>query len=89
MIVVCFWVMIGDMLRIGSLTRKSKDKEVVNKYGTQLLDLCKSTGMLILNGRMNEDRVIHPWWYEWQKVSWLHDRYTKVIWSSTAFSGVG
>ena len=52
------YYMIENMHRNGRLARKSKDKEVDNKHGTQLLDLCKSTGMLILNGRMGRDKGI-------------------------------
>ena len=32
--------------------------QYVNKHGTQLLDLCESTGMLILNGRMGREKGI-------------------------------
>ena len=40
------------------LTRASKDKTIINRHGIHLLELCKSTGMLILNGRLGRDKDI-------------------------------
>ena len=40
------------------LTRSSRDKLAVNKHGIKLLDLCKSAGILILNGRIGHDKGI-------------------------------
>ena len=39
-------------------TRSSRDKSAVNKHGIQLLELCKSAGILILNGRIGHDKGI-------------------------------
>ena len=34
------------------------DRKSVNKHGTQLIEFCKTTGILILNGRISHDRGI-------------------------------
>jgi len=47
-----------------SLTRQSLDNGILNNYGTQLLDICKQSGLRILNGRVGDDRNIgniHMW----------------------------
>ena len=36
----------------------SKDKAVVNRHGHELINLCKDTGMLILNGRVGDDKGV-------------------------------
>jgi exonuclease III len=41
----------ADSVVFNPLERQSKDTHIVNKYGKKLLDLCKSTGLFILNGR--------------------------------------
>ena len=42
----------------GILNRTSMDRKSVNKHDTQLIEFCKTTGMLILNGRISHDRGI-------------------------------
>ena len=42
----------------GILIRHSKDESTVNKHGLKLLELCKSTGLMIFNGRLGKDRGI-------------------------------
>ena len=42
----------------GVLTRSSTNKSAVNKHGIQLLELCKSAGILILNGRIGLEKGI-------------------------------
>ena len=37
--------------------RTSKDS-VLDNYGRRLLDLCKSTGLIIVNGRLGADKYI-------------------------------
>ena len=37
--------------------RTSKDS-VIDNYGRRLLDLCKSTGLIIANGRLGADKYI-------------------------------
>ena len=49
----------SDYLRDnGMLNRTSMDRKSVNKHGTRLIEVCKTTGMLILNGRISHDRGI-------------------------------
>ena len=43
---------------IDMLNRRSMDGNVVNKHGRQLIEFCKATKMLILNGRLGHDRGI-------------------------------
>ena len=50
--------LINEMRHKDVLTRSSRDKSAVNKHGIQLLELCKSAGILILNGRIGHDRGI-------------------------------
>ena len=40
------------------LERYSMDTRPANKHGKQLIDLCKATGMFMLNGRWDRDRTI-------------------------------
>ena len=40
------------------LIRHSKDKAVINRHGHDLINLCKDTGMLILNGRLGDDKGV-------------------------------
>ena len=51
----------SDIVRLltetGNLHRNSKDTQV-NNYGTKLIDLCKSTGLVMINGRIGSDRGI-------------------------------
>ena len=42
----------------GMLNRTSMDRKSANKHSTQLIEFCKTTGMLILNGRISHDRGI-------------------------------
>ena len=50
--------LINEMRHKDVLTRSSRDKSAINKHGIQLLELCKSAGILILNGRIGHDRGI-------------------------------
>ena len=53
---MCDYIFLDD--KIPALTvRKNKDKEV-NNNGRQLLDLCKTTNIIIVNRRMGSDRNI-------------------------------
>ena len=47
-----------NMYKNGILIRHSKDETTVNKHGLKLLELCKSTGLMIFNGRLGKDRGI-------------------------------
>ena len=40
------------------LNRHSMDSNTVNKHGKQLIEFCKATEMLIVNGRLSHDRDI-------------------------------
>ena len=40
----------------GMLLRYSEDNKSVNNYGKKLLDMCKTTGLLIVNGRIGLDK---------------------------------
>ena len=40
------------------LGRASMDNKPINSHGTQLIDLCKAGGLLILNGRAGKDRNV-------------------------------
>ena len=42
----------------GILNRTVIDRKSVNKHGMQSIEFCKTTGMLILNGRISHDRSI-------------------------------
>lgn len=42
----------------GKLTRYSRDTADVNNYGKKLLELCKSSGLLIMNGRFGTDKGV-------------------------------
>ena len=44
------------MYHSNMLIRKSKDKAVVNRHDHELIDLCKDTSLLILNGRVGQGR---------------------------------
>ena len=46
------------LFKIDMLNRHSMDGNLVNKHGRQLIEFCKATGMLILNGRLGRDRGI-------------------------------
>ena len=50
--------LINEMRHRDVLTRSSRDKSAVNKHGIQLLELCKSAGILTLNGRIGHDNGI-------------------------------
>ena len=50
--------LIEKMYADNMLVRKSKDASTINKHGRELLGLCKSTGLLIFNGRLGQDRGI-------------------------------
>ena len=50
--------LIEKMYADNMLVRKSKDASTINKHGMELLGLCKSTGLLIFNGRLGQDRGI-------------------------------
>ena len=50
--------LIEKMYADNILVRKSKDASTINKHGRELLGLCKSTGLLIFNGRLGQDRGI-------------------------------
>ena len=50
--------LINEMWRRDILIRASRDNKIVNKHGIHLLNLCKSAGMLILNGRIDRDKGI-------------------------------
>ena len=46
------------LLKLGfSLTRTSQDQQM-NNYGSRLLNMCKSLGVLISNGRCGKDRML-------------------------------
>ena len=49
---------ISGMLASKLLGRFSQDKRNVDNYGKLLLELCKAYGMLILNGRLGDDKGI-------------------------------
>lgn len=49
---------LSDMQKSGILTRHSEDRDKANKYGLQLLDLCKSSNLFIMNGRIGQDKGI-------------------------------
>ena len=49
---------ISELWQRNVLTRASKDKTIINRHGIHFLELCKSTGMLILNGRVGRDKDI-------------------------------
>ena len=40
------------------IQRYSKDKTNINNYGNKILELCKSLGIYIVNGRISEDKYI-------------------------------
>ena len=42
----------------GDMVRSSKDNAPPNQYGRSLVDMCKSAGLLILNGRTGKDKGI-------------------------------
>jgi hypothetical protein len=46
-----------DYVEDSYLPRKSLDKGRVNSNGIQLLDICKQSGMRILNGRLYDDKI--------------------------------
>ena len=46
------------MRNVDILTRCFMDKNSVNKHGSQLIEFCRETGTLILNGRLSHDRGI-------------------------------
>ena len=46
-----------------NLTRQSLDNGRLNSYGTQLLDICKQSGLGILNGRVGDDQNIGKYTY--------------------------
>ena len=50
--------LINKMWRRDILIRASRDNTIVNRHGIHLLNLCKSAGMLILNGRIDRDKGI-------------------------------
>ena len=39
------------------MQRRSKDNGRINSYGELLLDLCRQTGLRILNGRCGDDKT--------------------------------
>ena len=46
------------LLKLGfSLTRTAQDQQM-NNYGSRLLNMCKSLGVLISNGRCGKDRML-------------------------------
>ena len=49
---------ISGMLASKLLGRFSQDKRNVDNYGKLLLELCKASGMLILNGRLGDAKGI-------------------------------
>ena len=52
------WALLRNMLVNGELIGYSEDKGRVNKHGAQLIELCKTIGLLILNGRVGNDKGI-------------------------------
>ena len=42
----------------GNLTRHSRDTADINNYGNKLLELCKSSRLLIMNGRLRTDKGV-------------------------------
>ena len=46
------------MRDVGILIRCSMDSNFVNKHGTQLIEFCRATGMVIFGGRLSHDRGI-------------------------------
>jgi len=46
-----------------NLTRQSLGNGRLNSYGTQLLDICKQSGLRILNGRVGDDQNIGKYTY--------------------------
>ena len=46
------------LLKRGILNRSTMDKYMLNNYGKQLYTLCKTTQLMIMNGRMGSDRNI-------------------------------
>ena len=51
-------ILTSEMQRRGKLCRYSQGHGHSNKHGTKLLDLCRATGLLILNGRVGKDKGI-------------------------------
>ena len=49
-------------------TRVSKDSRPLNNHGKLLLELCKSTGLLIVNGRIGQDKE------EGGRYTWVNDK---------------
>ena len=49
---------IFDMYSKKQLGRYSADKKPLNSHGINLIDLCKSLGLLIVNGRLGDDKGI-------------------------------
>ena len=50
--------MIDELHSAGCLKRYSHDKSITNSHGKMLIELWKSTGMLIVNGRIGNDKGI-------------------------------
>ena len=48
-------ILIGKLTDNKKLERASMDKRPLNGHGRQLIDLCKTTGMMIFNGRLGND----------------------------------
>ena len=51
-------ILIREMAENGNLKRFSKDEARTNRHGNQLIELCKSIGLLIINGRVGQDKGI-------------------------------
>ena len=49
---------ISELYMEKRLDRASMDNKPTNSHGTQLIDLCKDAGLLILNGRVGKDRNV-------------------------------
>ena len=52
------WALLRNMFFNGELIRYSEDKGRINKHGAQLIELCKTIGLLMLNGREGNDKGI-------------------------------
>ena len=51
-------ILIREMAENGNLKRFSKDEARTNRHGSQVIEFCKSIGLLIINGRVGQDKGI-------------------------------
>ena len=52
------WALLRRLFANGELIRYSEDKSRVNNHGAQLIELCKTIGLLLINGSLGDDKGI-------------------------------